>query len=184
MKDADRNPYDAPHESSKQVSPTSALESRITTSWEPTFDDYFRAWRYHTRIRTVIIIAVLVFAALVVWFATRNLIVPAIVALYIAVRPLYMRFRLKRFWERTPSVNRESITFELDEKGFHSRDDEGRPCVTHWDKFMKYRESKGYFLLYFSPVLYLSLPKRVMTPEDQEAIRALLTKNIGQSRRA
>lgn len=156
----------------------------ITVTGQPGFDDYLRAQRYHGRSRALLISGILGALALLVWLTSNDPIFPAVVALYVfVVRPLYIRVHLKRRWERTPSAHGKEKTYGLDENGFHSADDEGKPCITHWDKFLKFRESKATFLLYLSPHQYIYLPKRFMNPQDQEATRTLLTEKIEQSQR-
>lgn len=152
---------------------------------QPTFDDYLRAQRYHARSRTLLIAGLLGGMAALMWLASRHLIFPVAVALYVIVlRPIIHRFRLKRCWEQTPSAHSGQKTYGFDVIGLHWEDDEGNLSVTHWDKFLKFRESNHSFLLYFGPNLYMSLPKRFLSCEDRDAIRGLLRENIRQSHRS
>ncbi len=156
----------------------------ITVTGQRTFKDYLRAQLYHGRSRALLIAGILGTMALLLWLTSRNVLVPAFVALYvIMLRPVYMRVRLKRVWDQTPSSHRGEITNRLDETGFHSKDDEGNPTVTHWDNFSKFRSSKHSFLLYLSPNLYLFLPKRFMSPAEQQERHRLLTERIEQPSR-
>ena len=147
----------------------------ISVVLQPTFDDYLRAYRYHARSRTLLIVGLLAGLAALMWFVSRHLVFPVSIAVYVIVlRPIIHRFRLKRCWEKTPSAHCGQKTYGFDEVGVHWKDDEGNLSVTHWDKFLKFRESKHSFLLYFGPHLYMSIPKRFLSCEDQEEIRGLL----------
>jgi hypothetical protein len=149
------------------------------------FDDYLRAQRYHERSRTILIAVILGGMAVLAWLSTRNLLFPAFAALYVVVvRPVYVRLRLKRHWQQTPSAHAGERTYGLDESGFHAEDDEGNTVVTHWDKFLKFRETSHSFLLYLSPRMYVFLPKRFMNPEDQQEIQELLERRIGPTSQA
>ncbi len=153
----------------------------ITVTGQPTFDDYLRAQRHHGRSRALLIAGILGALAILVWLTSRSIIFPAFVVLYvILLRPLYMRVRLRRHWQQTPSAHQGQKTYGLGETGFRTEDDEGHPSVTHWDKFLKFRESKHTFFLYLSPNMYLFLPKRFIGPENQERIRQLLKESIEQ----
>ena len=149
-----------------------------------TFDDYVRAQRNHARKRNVTIVLLLAAFAVFVAVATWNYIFPVFVLTYLAVREFLMRARSKRLWQQTPALHQGQKTFGLDTSGFHGEDDEGHPTVVHWDKFLKYRESKDTFFLYLSPHMFLYLPKRLIAIEDQARIGQLLKENIGQPRRS
>lgn len=150
----------------------------ITITGHATFGDYLRAQRNHSRKRDAAIIIILAVIALLVATVSRNYVFPAIVLVYLAFRPLYVWSRCKRSWERTPSAHRGGKTYGFDETGFHTTDDEGHPSVTHWDKFLQWRESKHTFFLHLSPHLFLYFPKRMVSPTDQERLRDLLKERI------
>lgn len=150
----------------------------ITVTGKATFEDYLRAQRNHARKRDTAIIISLAAIAIFVAAVGRNYVFSAIVLVYLAIRPLYMRNRTKRSWERTPSAHQGEKSYGLDEAGFHVTDDEGNPSVTHWDKFLKWRESKHTFFLYLSPHMFLFFPKRMVLADDQERIRHLLMEKI------
>jgi hypothetical protein len=44
----------------------------------------------------------------------------------------------------------------------------------HWDRFLKFRESKDTFFLFLAPNMFFFLPKRFISMRDQEGIRSLL----------
>jgi hypothetical protein len=153
----------------------------ITITGGATFDDYLRALRKHSRKRDLTIIISLAVMAVIVGAVSRNYVFPAIAFGYIVIRPFYMRYRSRRFWEQTPSAHLVDKAYGLDEIGFHATDDEGLPSVTHWDKFLKWRESRHTFFLYLSPNLFLFFPKRLMAAEDQDRVRNLLREKIKPS---
>ena len=151
----------------------------IDVAGEITFDDYVRAQRVHGRRQTVVVSVLLVaIAGISVLFAPYAF--GALLLVYLAVRPVVFRARCRRLWNQTPAVRQGEISYGLDERGLHMRDDEGRPAVTHWDKFLKFRESRDFFLLYLSPRLFVYLPKRLISAEDQEGVRRLLAEQIGK----
>jgi hypothetical protein len=154
----------------------------ITVTGKATFDDYLRAQRDHSRKRDLTIIISLAVIAVFVVAVSRNYVFPAIVLGYLAIRPFYMRSRSKRFWDQTPSAHQGEKSYGLDETGFHATDDEGNPSVTHWDKFLKWRESEHTFFLYLSPHMFLFFPKRLVATEDCARIRQLLKEGIEPER--
>jgi hypothetical protein len=117
----------------------------------------------------------------VIWILTKNYFFLIFFLAYaLVVRPLLTRFRLKRIWEQTPTAHKGYMEFGFDERGLHKKDDEGNPLTSHWDRFLKYRESSDLFLFYMSPVLYLFIPKRFMTPEQQDTLRVLAREHVGR----
>ena len=152
----------------------------ITVTGEPDFTDYLRAQRFQGRRRHLLVVLILAALTALVMAVSRNYIFAGSVLLYlVALRPIYVRVRLKRMWQQTPSAHQGMKHFGFDEVGLHLKDDEGNPSVTHWDKFLKFKESKHTFFLHLSPLMYLYIPKRFMGPSDQDRVRKLLKKKIG-----
>ena len=143
-------------------------------------DDYIKAQQYNARKRNIIFITSILVIAILIAVGSGEYIIPGIFLLYLIIRPSYLRTRYKRTWERTPSFHRSSETYGFDENGFHTEDDSGNLSVTHWDKFLKWRESKDLFLMYLSPYLFVFLPKRFVGMEEQNQIRELLKRKIEQ----
>ncbi len=172
------NPYESPSPSQGNEREPRPQE-RITIAWDPTFDDYLRAQTFHARVARIILSSVLIAMAILLWAISRRAIVPSLIVLYvIAVQPLLIRFRLKRFWRLTPALHKGQRFHELDDSGLHSRDDDGRPTVLHWNRFLKFRESKDTFFLYLAPNMFVFLPKRFISLRDQDGIRSLLTAKL------
>ncbi len=152
----------------------------ITITGQPGLKDYLRARRCHALRRTLAIVSLLVIAAVVLALITGDYLVPGLIVVYaLVLRPIYMRTYLRRNWQQTPSAHRGEKTYSMNAAGFHAEDDEGNPVVTHWDQFIKFRESRDTFLLYLSPGRYLFLPKRFIDPSQQAEIRQLLKERIG-----
>lgn len=152
----------------------------IKISGQPTFDDYLKAQRFHGRSRAWTIGAILLGFAVIVLISNHSWVFPTCMVAYVFVlRPIFIHLRLKSHWRQTPSACGKEQSYDLDESGVHAEDDDGNPVVSHWDKFLKFKESKDSFLLYASPRLYLFFPKRFMNSDDQEATRRLLAEKLG-----
>jgi hypothetical protein len=143
-------------------------------------DDYIKAQKFHARKRDFIFIISTIVIAILVAVGSGEYIFPGILLIYLIIRPSYMRTRYKRTWENTPSFHKSLEANGFDENGFYTEDDGGNLSVIHWDKFIKWRESKEIFLIYLSPHLFVFLPKRLVSPEEQNQIRELLKQKIGQ----
>lgn len=150
----------------------------ITVTGQATFDDYLRAQRYHSRQHGLTISLTMVVFAIFFAVSLRDYFLSGILLLYVAVRPIYMRWRWKRIWQQTPSAHGGPQTYQMDENGFHMPDSEVISTATHWDKFLKSKESKDAFFLYLSPHMFLFLPKRFIDDTDQEEIRQILSEKI------
>jgi hypothetical protein len=69
----------------------------------------------------------------------------------------------------------------VDAVGVHWRWDGGSSDV-EWKNFIRHLESKHLFLLYLSPVMFNTVPKRALTPEQISELRTILARNISQGR--
>ena len=143
-------------------------------------DDYVKAQKFHARKRDFIFITSILAISILLAVGSGEYIVPGILLLYLIIRPFYMRIRYTRTWEKTPSFHKSLETYGFDDNGFHTEDDGGNLSVIHWDKFIKWRESKDLFLIYLSPYMFVFLPKRLVNIEEQNQIRELLKLKIGQ----
>ena len=145
---------------------------------QASFNDYYRAQKNHALKRNLLITLCLAAIAIYVAVITGEYLFSGFIFIYLAIRPFYMKSRCKKTWEKTPSAHEGEKTYELDEEGFHLNDDANNPSVTHWDKFLKWRESKDTFFLYLSPHMFIFLPKRFIHPDDHDGIRNLLKTKI------
>jgi hypothetical protein len=95
------------------------------------------------------------------------------------ISPIQFKYRVKRNWDRYPKIKKEFDITVLDD-GVQNLDDKGNPSHTSWDSFLRFQESESLFLLYLSPLLPLCLPKRLVSEQDLDGLRAILKSSIGQ----
>lgn len=88
------------------------------------------------------------------------------------------RFQVKRNLRSSPSAQGE-IVLALDEEGTVATFPTGESRL-NWQAYTKYKESGSMFLLFVSPNRYMSIPKRVMTPQEIEDLRALVKARIAR----
>jgi hypothetical protein len=150
----------------------------IEITIQTNFEDYYKAQKNHSLKRSLLITLTLAAISIYIAAVTGEYLFSGLVFAYLAIRPFFMRTRIKRTWEKTPSAHKGSKNYGLDEIGFHSTDDAGNPSVAHWDKFLKWRESKDTFFLYLSPHMYFFLPKKFIQPENHEQVRIILKSKI------
>jgi hypothetical protein len=86
------------------------------------------------------------------------------------------RIQVRRSLRNSPSAQGE-IVYVLDDKGTVATFPTGESRLD-WRAYTKYKESGTIFLLFVSPYRYLSIPKRVMSPEQMEELRGLLKARI------
>lgn len=92
---------------------------------------------------------------------------------------LLFRWRVRRLWEAYPAMQRKGmLEIRVSAAGLESPDDSGTLALTRWDKFLKWRESTGLFLLYFSPNLWIFLPKELLTASEVSTLRKILAENL------
>ena len=85
---------------------------------------------------------------------------------------LVFRLRVRRRWKQYPAIRNRSLELSLGDNGVSSTDDVRNPAVTKWESFVKWKEDGTTFSLHLSPHLWLSLPKRLLRPEDVKIARA------------
>jgi hypothetical protein len=88
------------------------------------------------------------------------------------------RFQVKRSLRSSPSAQGE-IVLALDDEGTVATFPTGESRL-NWQAYTKYKETGSMFLLFFSPYRYMSIPKRVMTPQQIEDLRALVKARIAR----
>lgn len=96
----------------------------------------------------------------------------------IFISPIQFRYRVKRNWDRYPRI-RKGFDITVLPDGIQTTDDKGNPSHSSWDSFEKLGESESLFLLYYSPLLPLCLPKRLVLDEDIDPLREALSSSIG-----
>ena len=88
------------------------------------------------------------------------------------------RIQVKRSLRSSPSAQGE-IVLALDDEGTVATFPTGESRL-NWRAYTKYKETGSMFLLFFSPYRYMSIPKRVMTPQQIEDLRALVKTRIAR----
>jgi len=88
------------------------------------------------------------------------------------------RIQVKRSLRSSPSAQGE-IVLALDDEGTVATFSTGESRV-NWRAYTKYKETGSMFLLFLSPSRYMSIPKRAMTPQQIEDLRALVKARIAQ----
>jgi hypothetical protein len=90
-----------------------------------------------------------------------------------------------RWWARNQYTKQPGVqgprTVIIDAEGVHSCWNGGSSDI-EWKNYIRYVESKRHFLLYSSPVIFNTLPKRALTPEQVSEFRKLLAQNISKTR--
>jgi hypothetical protein len=86
------------------------------------------------------------------------------------------RIQVRRSLKSSPSAQGE-IVFVLDDQGTVATFPTGESRL-EWRAYTKYKETGTIFLLFFSPYRYTSIPKRAMSPEQIEELRALLKARV------
>jgi len=88
------------------------------------------------------------------------------------------RIQVKRNLRSSPSAQGE-IVLALDDEGTVATFPTGESRL-NWRAYTKYKETGSMFLLFFSPYRYVSIPKRAMTPQQIEDLRALVKARIAR----
>jgi hypothetical protein len=99
------------------------------------------------------------------------------------VSPWQFRLRVRRLWDRYPRVQKQ-LDVEIDDDGIVVLDDRGAPSLTAWENIIGFDETKSLYLIYFSPLLPICLPKR-LTEETREngVFRDFVIRSMSNSRR-
>ncbi len=88
------------------------------------------------------------------------------------------RIQVKRSLRTSPSAQGE-IVLALDDEGTVATFPTGESRL-NWRAYTKCKETGSMFLLFFSAYRYVSIPKRAMTPQQIEELRALVKARIAR----
>lgn len=88
----------------------------------------------------------------------------------------FPNFEVRRAFRANPSTGGQ-IVFSIDEHGTETSFATGRTQLK-WGAYTNYRESAGFFLLYVSSARYMWIPKRAMSEQQVDELRALLRQKI------
>lgn len=147
-----------------------------------TFEEYLQVHRILTAKRRIIVRGLLILggAIYLILGLAENPTDPirmgigiAAIACALLISPLQFRYRVKRLWQRNPSIQK-GMDVTLVEDGLRVVDDKGQPFHKDWSGFHQFRETSAFFLLYLSPIQPLCLPKRLIPQEDIPAVRNML----------
>jgi hypothetical protein len=86
------------------------------------------------------------------------------------------RFQIRRAMRRNPSMEGE-IVLRLNDEGIEAIFSTGKSQL-QWRAYTKYKETAHLFALCMSPGRSMSIPKRVMSPQQVEELRGLLSERI------
>jgi len=88
------------------------------------------------------------------------------------------RMQVKRSLRSSPSAQGE-VVLVLDGEGTVATFPTGESRL-NWRAYTRYKETGSMFLLFFSPYRFMSIPKRAMTAEQIEDLRALVKSRINR----
>ena len=143
------------------------------------FDDYYDAKRFSERKRRRNLFGTLCLLGVGISILRGDIYFLLLVIVYmLIIRPLIFNKRLKKNWQSSPIYNQTEIYYMFDDMGMHGKDDEGRLTTIHWNKFVKYSESKRSFLVYITEYLYYIIPKNRIKEDYVEKLRELLQEKI------
>ena len=86
-------------------------------------------------------------------------------------------WRFKRDFPKAKTLQGEK-TAVLGEESIYISGAFGESKI-NWTAFGKYAETPNLFVLFIPPRVFYMLPKRALSPADQDAIRQLLAQKIG-----
>lgn len=172
-----------PQSPSPASSPPASMPPEYRLTGKLTFDEYHECHRILAARRRLILRAITLLIG-TMFFINGAMQDPAdpigigigIAAfLYVLVlSPLQFRYRVKRLWQRNPSLHK-GMDITILQDGLRITDDKGQPFHKDWDGFLKFRESTSLFLLYLSPLSPFCLPKRLIPQEDHAAVRKVIS---------
>jgi len=86
------------------------------------------------------------------------------------------RLSARMQFRRTPSVQ-DPMTIAISESGLHVQSPHGDSQVA-WSAYMGWGEEESVFVLLPQPLIYLPIPKRAFTEQQQAEFREALRRNI------
>jgi hypothetical protein len=163
---------------------SSPVTGTIETKYRCNVDDYVEAQRAHMKsargYRIVLGLGALclVFSAFDLYEMGFSHAAPAILLglFWISCPFLFFTTRCRRDFKKHPNLSRE-YTFRADESGIHLRSD----VSDHggkWEVYVRFRETKNLFLLYYGARMFLMIPKRALQGTGEDAFRGLIVANI------
>jgi hypothetical protein len=84
----------------------------------------------------------------------------------------------KKYYRRSPALGTPTF-MNFTETGLEMRGEDGA-SRSDWSRFVKWKQSQEMFLLYMQPALFLCIPLRVLSPEQQSELASLFEKQVGR----
>ena len=156
--------------------------------------DYLAAQRLHRRKRGVKralgVAFWIVYVALIIVFALAALhdsrwsttfwILVVVGAFYLFERTVLLPRRSRRVFSQQRNLQ-TPFRIEFSEEGVACRNDTSTTNQP-WAHYVKWKEDAGYFLFYYSDVMFQILPKRFLADSNtSDELRTLLTRRLGHA---
>ncbi len=167
----------------------SSVPSDVKAYFEYNFDEYIDAYHLHysqlKRLKINILIAVILLflgLALCVFLGysfLKSIPIYASVILVAVLLSEYFFAPTKNF-NHDPRLKKEHTLVFSDEKILFTVNN--MTVAIKWKQYQKYIENQDFYLLYYAPETFLIIPKRALTPEGSEQLRAILISKFGAQR--
>ena len=97
------------------------------------------------------------------------------------VSPALFRYRVRKLWNSYPRIH-QPMDVRITASGVEMRDDKDQSVHHDWGGFIKVRETEALFLVFFSPLLPLLIPKRLLQSGTTDGLRELFRSIFDDSR--
>ncbi len=87
----------------------------------------------------------------------------------------------RRQFRNTPSAH-GAVTLDVQDSGLHFRS-EGTDALVAWSRYVKWIEGECVFVLFSSPWMFVSIPKRAFDADQQSQFRETLRQKISAPKR-
>jgi hypothetical protein len=142
-----------------------------------------RAWRRWVVVMVYVAGSIAIIVSLIRIFSELNAstlatlgAVLGLMAFWLAIMWAAPRLTSQRQFRNTPSAH-SPMTIEATDAGLHVRSAQADSKVA-WSVYMAWGEYKSVFVILPQPRIYVPIPKRAFTAEQQSEFRELLRRNI------
>jgi hypothetical protein len=135
-------------------------------------------WRY--RISLIIFLLCLADAVAFAILLPQQPTVPVLLlifCIFLAYRRWYCPFEIGRKVIASSPSARPSRTVKITDAGFHDHT-ELSDSQAEWKTFVGWAENEQVFILLYSTIMFVPIPKRAMTEAQQQEVRALLKQHL------
>jgi hypothetical protein len=91
---------------------------------------------------------------------------------------LWLRYSQKKRFSQMMLSNLETT---IDASGIHTARSNGSESHHKWTAILKTAEDRNAILFFFSKILFIPIPKRAMTEQQQSELRSLIAANVATS---